>query len=72
MELVKSFRKSREYQTVRLFAILAMLTMVTVLFFKVVLFAPQGFGVERVPARELDAKRDLLNIKPETLKQSTK
>ncbi len=54
MELNKLIRAVREYQTIRLFAILGALTLMTVLFFKVVLFAPQDSGVSRVPTQIIE------------------
>ena len=43
-------KKPKEYQTIRLFAILGLMTLMAVLFFKVVLFAPQNYEVSRQPA----------------------
>ena len=45
-----SLKKPKEYQTIRLFAILGFLTFMLVLLFKVVLFAPQNYETERQPA----------------------
>ena len=42
--------KQREYQTVRLFATLGFLTLLIVLLFKVVLFAPHEADKIRTPA----------------------
>lgn len=46
-------KKPKEYQTIRLFAILGLLTLMTVLLFKVVLFAPQGIDLNRIPAQSI-------------------
>ncbi|MEK6627772.1 MAG: hypothetical protein AABY53_04030 [Bdellovibrionota bacterium] len=54
MELKKSIRKAKEYQTIRLFAILGVLTLMTVLLFKVVLFAPQNSNVSRIPTQIIE------------------
>ena len=43
-------KRPKEYQTIRLFAILGLLTLMTVLLFKVVLFVPQSTDVIRLPA----------------------
>ncbi len=43
-------KKPKEYQTIRLFAILGLLTLMTVLLFKVVLFVPQNTDSVRLPA----------------------
>ncbi len=59
MELKKSFkkyfRKPKEYQTISLFTILGALTLMTVLLFKVVLFAPHALDTRldtgRIPAQ---------------------
>ena len=45
-------RKPREYQTMRLFATLGFLTLLFVLLFKVVLFAPHDEEKVRVPAQQ--------------------
>lgn len=45
-------RKQREYQTVRLFATLGFLTLLIVLLFKVVLFAPHEADKNRIPATQ--------------------
>ncbi len=42
--------KIKEYQTVRLFATLGVLTLIAVLLFKVVLFGPTHKAAVRVPA----------------------
>jgi len=44
-------RHHKEYQTIRLFAILGLMTALVVLLFKVVLFAPQSFDPTRQPAQ---------------------
>ncbi len=54
MELKKSLNKAKEYQTIRLFAILGALTLMTVLLFKVVLFAPQNSNVSRIPTQIIE------------------
>ena len=46
-------KEHREYQTIRLFAILALMTAMVVLLFKVVLFAPPTFEQSRQPAQNL-------------------
>ncbi len=48
-------KKAREYQTMRLFATLAFLTLLTVLLFKVVLFGPQDQDKVRLPAQQPEA-----------------
>ena len=45
-------KKAKEYQTVRLFATLAILTALIVLLFKVVLFGPQNQEKLRSPAQQ--------------------
>lgn len=47
-------KKPKEYQTIRLFAILGVLTLITVLLFRVVLFAPQSYENIRNPAQSAD------------------
>jgi hypothetical protein len=47
-------KRPKEYQTIRLFAILGLLTLMIVLLFKVVLFAPQSFDSSRIPAQSVD------------------
>lgn len=47
-------KRPKEYQTIRLFAILGLLTLMIVLLFKVVLFAPQTYDMSRVPAQTSD------------------
>ena len=47
-------KRPKEYQTIRLFAILGLLTLMIVLLFKVVLFAPQSFDSSRIPAQNVD------------------
>lgn len=44
-------KQHKEYQTVRLFAILGLMTALVVLLFKLVLFAPQSFEPNRQPAQ---------------------
>ncbi|WP_148284933.1 hypothetical protein [Pseudobdellovibrio exovorus] len=44
------FKKPKEYQTIRLFMILGIMTGLAVLLFRVVLFAPQSYDVTRQPA----------------------
>lgn len=44
----------KEYQTIRLFAILGLLTLMLVLLFKVVLFAPQNYEGSRLPSNNLE------------------
>lgn len=44
-------RNPKEYQTIRLFAILGVLTLVAVLLLKVVLFDQQSIEMNRVPAQ---------------------
>jgi len=39
----------REYQIIRLFTILGVLTLITVLFFKMLLFTPQSANMDRAP-----------------------
>lgn len=43
-------KKPKEYQTIRLFAILGLLTLMVVFLFRVVLFAPQSIDMSRLPA----------------------
>lgn len=47
----KPLGKPREYQTIRLFATLGFLTLLTVLLFKVVLFGPSAEDKSRQPAQ---------------------
>jgi hypothetical protein len=44
-------KQHKEYQTIRLFAILGLMTALVVLLFKVVLFAPQSYEANRQPAQ---------------------
>jgi hypothetical protein len=44
-------KQHKEYQTIRLFAILGLMTALVVLLFKVVLFAPQTYEANRQPAQ---------------------
>ena len=44
-------KQHKEYQTIRLFAILGLMTALVVLLFKVVLFAPQTYDTGRQPAQ---------------------
>lgn len=60
METQKSLRKPKEYQIVGIFAILGLLTMMLVLLFNVVLFAPQKAEV-RNPAYESDTQNKMPN-----------
>lgn len=48
-------KQHKEYQTIRLFAILAAMTALVVLLFKVVLFAPQTYEASRQPAQNIKA-----------------
>jgi hypothetical protein len=48
-----NLEKPKEYQTIRLFAILGGLTLLLVLLFKVVLFAPQDHEQLRQPAESV-------------------
>jgi hypothetical protein len=50
MTLKVEFLKNKDFQTVRLFAILAGMTLVLVYLMKVVLFAPQANETTRRPA----------------------
>jgi hypothetical protein len=59
----------REYQTVRLFAILGLLTLLIVVLFKVVLFAPQETEPQRLPAQKLYGQ---LEVNPGLIKPLTK
>ena len=45
----------KEFQTIRLFAILAIMTVMVVLLFKVVLFAPQNQESVRLPAQNVNS-----------------
>lgn len=47
-------KKPHEYQTIRLFAILGLLTLMLVLLFRVVLFAPQSYETSRHPSNQSD------------------
>lgn len=51
MALLKPQGKPREYQTIRLFATLGLLTLLVVLLFKVVLFGPLAEDKSRTPAQ---------------------
>lgn len=44
----------KEYQTIRLFAILGLLTLMLVLLFRVVLFAPQAYEAGRLPSGQAE------------------
>lgn len=46
-------KQHKEYQTIRLFAILAAMTVLVVLLFRVVLFAPQTYDNSRQPAQNI-------------------
>ena len=48
-------QQHREYQTIRLFAILALMTAMVVVLFKVVLFAPQNLDITRQPAQNINS-----------------
>ncbi|MGZ3692217.1 MAG: hypothetical protein ACXVAX_11985 [Pseudobdellovibrio sp.] len=48
-------QQHREYQTIRLFAILALMTAMVVILFKVVLFAPQNLDINRQPAQNINS-----------------
>ncbi|MBC7457584.1 MAG: hypothetical protein H7235_04855 [Bdellovibrionaceae bacterium] len=48
-------KKAREYQTVRLFATLAILTLLIVFLFKVVLFGPSNAEKTRLPAQQIES-----------------
>ncbi len=50
-------RDQREHQTVRLFATLGFLTLLLVLLFKVVLFAPPSEDKYRVPAQQTEVEK---------------
>jgi hypothetical protein len=64
-------KQHKEYQTIRLFAILAAMTALVVLLFKVVLFAPQPYEASRQPAQSITSSETLpSNILPK--KQSDK
>lgn len=51
-------KRPKEYQTIRLFAILGLLTLMTVLLFKVVLFVPQN----RHPAETFQIKSEMPDL----------
>lgn len=51
-------RKPKEYQTVRLFAVLGVLTLITALLLKMVLLAPQKIELDRVPAQSADIQKE--------------
>lgn len=48
-----NIKQVKEYQTVRLFAILGVMTLLIVMLFKVVLFAPQSSENLRLPAQNV-------------------
>lgn len=52
-------KQHKEYQTIRLFAILAAMTVLVVLLFKVVLFAPQTYETSRQPAQNITGSESL-------------
>lgn len=52
-------KQHKEYQTIRLFAILAAMTALVVLLFKVVLFAPQPYEASRQPAQNITSSESL-------------
>ena len=54
--------KPKEYQTIRLFAILGLLTLMTVLLFKVVLFVPQNTEIIRLPADSIPKRPEVPNL----------
>ena len=55
-------KRPKEYQTIRLFAILGLLTMMAVLLFRVVLFAPQSRDMSRIPAETPSRMSDVTNL----------
>ena len=55
-------KRPKEYQTIRLFAILGLLTMMAVLLFRVVLFAPQSMDMSRIPAETPSRMSDVPNL----------
>jgi hypothetical protein len=56
-------QKPREFQIIRLFATLGILTLLLVLLFKVVLFAPPRSENLRVPAESAQISNGMLDIK---------
>ena len=52
-------RKPKEYQTIRLFAVLGVLTLITALLFRMVLLAPQKIELDRVPAQSAGIQKEL-------------
>ena len=52
--------KPREHQTIRLFATLGFLTLLIVLLFKVVLFAPNLDDKTRVPAQQSEIDKNII------------
>lgn len=61
-------KQAKEYQTIRLFAILGLMTLMIVLLFKVVLFAPPAADTLRLPAHNVDAppylNQDVIKVTP--------
>ena len=55
--MAKLISKNKEYQTVRLFATLGVLTIIAVLLFKVVLFGPSATDLLRLPA-EINSQKE--------------
>ena len=59
--------KPKEYQTIGLFAILGLLTLITVLLLKVVLFVPQNTEIIRLPANSIPKKLEMPVLQSEIL-----
>lgn len=61
-------KQAKEYQTIRLFAILGLMTLMIVLLFKVVLFAPQSNESLRLPAQNVyvqpEVNRAVIKVLP--------
>lgn len=57
-------KQHKEYQTIRLFAILGVMTAMVVLLLKVVLFAPQASEANRQPAQNVNLVEKQLNNQP--------
>lgn len=65
MSLKNVLFKVKEYQTLGLFATLGVLTLLAVLLFKVVLFAPVSNDSVRIPAHEAALNMPLPSLAPE-------
>ena len=65
-------KQHKEYQTIRLFAILGVMTAMVVLLLKVVLFAPQANEANRHTAQNITLLEMQINKQPATSVESEK